>query len=55
MKKQSLTPRKLALKKIVLADLNDDRTTKIKDPEGFRSTVTHITLDITMICTLCLR
>ena len=53
MKKQELTPRKLALKKIAIADLSDSRMAKINGADGFRSTVTHITLDITVICTLC--
>lgn len=53
MKKQTLSPRKLALKKIAIAELNDSRTGKFNGADGFRSTVTHVTLDITVVCTLC--
>ena len=55
MKKQSVTPRKLALKKIAIADLSENRTTQNNAANGLRSTVGHITLDITVICTLCLQ
>jgi hypothetical protein len=54
MKKQTLSPRKLALKKIAIADLNDRRTANSHGADGQRSTVGHITLDITVVCTLCL-
>ncbi len=53
MKKQASTPRKLTLQKIAITDLNGSRTEKMMDADGFRSTVTHVTLDITLICTLC--
>lgn len=54
MKKQALVPRKLDLKKIAIADLNDSRKANPHGADGQKSTVGHITLDITVICTLCL-
>jgi hypothetical protein len=49
MKKQTLTPRKLALKKIAIAYLSDNRTGKNNAADGFRSTVPPTVL--TIICT----